>query len=65
MRDTKIYLITCREDILDKRGLPTGKKRTVVSHGIGNNTLHNIILSQDPPETYPIKRDEEGIYIDA
>lgn len=65
MRDTKIYLITYLEDITDRYGIPTGKKRTIVSHGVGNNTLRNVVLPQEPPESFAPKRDEEGLYIDT
>lgn len=65
MKDTKIYLITCVVDVLDARGNKTGRKETVVSHGVGNNSLTNYCLPTDPPHTFRPKVDSEGIFIDA
>lgn len=65
MEDTKIYLILCEEEIRSIHGHPIGRKRTVVSHGVGNNTLRNYCLPPEPPENFKPKRDAEGIYIDA
>jgi len=64
MKDTKIYLITCQTDVLTK-GVPTGKKEAVVSHGVGNNTLKNYILPTDHPSSFNPKRDDQGLYITA
>lgn len=58
MKDTKIYLITCLEEV-------NGRMMKIVSHGVGNNTMNNYVLSQDPISNYPTKRDELGVYIDT
>lgn len=39
--DTKIYLITVKEF-----------NNIIVSHGVGNNTFNNYVLSQDPIRNY-------------
>ena len=56
--DTKTYLITTTE-----RNRRTGRTEAIVSHGIGNNTMKNYILSQDPLHCYAPQRDAEGPYI--
>lgn len=63
MKDTKIYLITCNSEIY-KNGYPTGRKETVVSHGVGNNTLENHILPCDPLRCFDYKEDHSGYYIE-
>lgn len=56
MIDTKIYLVTY-----------TNKKykTKMVSHGIGNNTLNNYVLPDEPLSNFSPKRDTEGYYIEV
>jgi len=43
-----IVLIECTCPVYDYHGKPTGKMQTVVSHGVGEETLKNYILPQEP-----------------
>lgn len=61
MEDTKIYLIYCELAEEDSLGIPTGVKRTVISHGVGNNTLKNYVLPEEI--VGPTYNDDAGQYI--
>lgn len=55
MTDSKIYLMTYDEN---------GKR--FVSHGVGDETLKNYVLPQEPlSEFRPFYQDDNGYYIEA
>ena len=58
MSDTKIYLVTFV-------GMGPLGERTLVSHGVGNNTLSNHCLPPDPVSFFNPKYDGVGPYIDC
>lgn len=58
MNDTKAYIVTYIEEI-------KGRRMRFVSHAIGNNTLENYILPQEPLSDFPCKQDAERYYIDV
>jgi len=54
MNDTKIYLITFKDE---------NTQKIMVSHGIGNNTLKNICLPPEELRFFRPKQDDAGYYI--
>lgn len=56
---SRIILITGYFDIYGRDGLPTGKREFLVSHGINEGTLENVIVENVPPKSI------EGAYFDS
>ena len=62
--DTKIYLVLCTVDEGKERdGVPDGKFRTIVSHGIGNISFRNYVLPNEPVKYFNPSYDEGGWFI--
>lgn len=57
--DDKIYLITVKET--DERGIT----ETIVSHGVGNDSLKNYVMPNLPLFYFKYFQDDGGIYVEG
>jgi hypothetical protein len=59
-----MYLICGWYDIFDHKGVSTGKKEFIVSHGVDEVTMNNIVLPQVHPNLLGARYSiEKGWYL--